>query len=121
MVPFFTQQDFVDVVPQSRSGPKAVPSQFYDQHTRINDPLTLRTTGSPDHFNSLGNSRIADREPTSNRYETLGFASRKGGFKVGQVQHGIFPVDNAAYSSYARKERHGGRITMFLYNLSPLT
>jgi hypothetical protein len=118
MVPFFTQQDFVDVVPQSRSLRKAVPSRFYDQHTRANDPLALRTTGSPGRFDSLGNSPIADREPTSYRPETIGIASRKGGVKARQAQRRGFPIDNAAYSSYVQKERHGGKNAMFLYNPS---
>ena len=118
MVPFFTQQDFVDVVPQSRSQRKAVPSRFYDQRTRANDPLALRTTGPPGRFNSPGNSPIGDHEPTSYHPEIVGIASRRGGVKVRQAQRGSFPVDNAAYSSYARKEQHGGKIARFLYNPS---
>ena len=121
MVPFFTQQDFVDVVPQSRSQQKAVPSRFYDQRTRANDPLALRTTGPPGRFNSPGNSPIADREPTSYRPEIVGIASRRGGVKARQAQRGSFPVDNAAYSSYTRKEQHGGKIAMSLYDPSQLT
>ena len=109
MVRFFTQQDFVDVVPQSRSQRKAVPSRLYDQHTRTNDPLLARTTGQPGRFNTLNNLPIADRDPTSYRPEISGIASRRGGVQARQAQRGSFPVDNAAYSSYVRKERHGGQ------------
>jgi hypothetical protein len=82
---------------------------IYGQYTRTNDPLALRTTGQPGRFNGLGDSPIADREPTSHRPEIAGIASRRRGVQARQGQRGGFPVDNAAYSSYTRKEQHGGK------------
>jgi hypothetical protein len=108
-VPFFTQQDFVNVTPQPPREENAVPSRVYNQQARNNHQFGQRTNGQPGRSNDAGHSPISDSEPTPYRPEIGGISSRQRGIQMRQVQHGESSVDNAAFVSYNRGEQHGGK------------
>lgn len=51
---------------------------------------------------------MTDSQPIPYRPEIGGISSRRRGIQTRQVRDGESSVDNAAYVSYVRNERHGG-------------